>query len=164
MIVVPAEVHRAAFAHGVMRDLGAVRVASTRALPQPAGFTSISPDAAEIDEWAVGAEVVARKVVACGHRMHWLRHDIATLAEAALEREHAEMERVRDGVVQSIMQDRQRRGAAPPAPLPSPQLIHAAMKHSARIGRLHDQNSRGDAERAKFAHLLARLETEKEPS
>lgn len=170
MIVVSDEVWSALFRFGGIKTFGLIKVNATRGIPQPQGIQSVSPDTAEIQEWAIATEferaVVARKVMACGRTICWLRRDLADHAEAALAAEHVETERMRGVVTSMVERDRKRRAEAErtPKPLPSPELIHAAMRHSARIGRLHDMNSRGDEERGKFALLLERLEHERHQS
>jgi hypothetical protein len=157
MIVVPDEVHRVACAK-VLRGLDARTVTPQR----PAaieGHNAISPEDAEITEWAIGDEVVARKVKACGRVMCWLRHDIAEIAEAHLETEHEEMERVRRSVVASIERDRQRQAAGNAPPFnPSPEMVRSLWRHQSRTGRLHDRTSRGDELRARMALLLDRAD------
>lgn len=151
------DVYFAVFARGDMKALKATRVPDPRnAVNHPDGFPAISRSAAQVDEWAIDGEIVARKVSACGETLHWLRADIAAIGERHVEADRAETDRMKATVAEMIDADRRRRAevAARPVPALSPQLIHAAMRHNQRIGRYWDQNVRGAETRARFALLL----------
>jgi hypothetical protein len=159
MITCTAEIYRALFAHKIMSGLGAERVTEMKELPDIIGQTTTTGRTAEVQEWQIAGEVVARKVTACGRTECWARPDLAELAEAHLEAEHAEMERIKAEVVAFAKAHPRADISGRPKPL-SPQVIQAAIRHSARIGRLYDMDSRGDAERGKFARQLQQLEEE----
>lgn len=157
MRVVTAEIYRAIFACGGMAERSARRVTVLRHAPGPQGFKTTGSDAdAEIQEWAIADEVVARKVEACGSRMFWLRDDLAEIAANWLDAEHAGMCRVRDKVLESCARDRERRANAPPVDMSymSDAMLRSVVNHSSRTGRLWDMNSRGDEERARIAMLM----------
>jgi hypothetical protein len=112
---------RAAFAHGVMNRIKAVK-APPDEVEHPAGFATVNGDTeATVTEWKAGGEVVARKVEALNRVVVWLRPDIAIEAELALahDREKTERDRVRVvGEVMSFIRERDndnalRRGITP---------------------------------------------------
>jgi hypothetical protein len=59
-----------------------------------AGSEVRSPHKAEVLEWAIGGEVVGRKVTALGTTECWLRGDLAEATRAALAAEAADYARV----------------------------------------------------------------------
>lgn len=153
---VPRELLRASVALGVLSDMGAKMRNAKRPAPLD-GHNSISPDDAIVHEWTLGAEVVARKVEACGTVACWLRADIAEKAAAAIEAEHADIERVKSEVAATIERDRQRRTERPSVPfVPSHGMLRSLFRYQSRTGRLHDRNSRGDETRARMALLIDR--------
>lgn len=87
---------RAAFAHGVMSRIKAVK-ARPDELEHPAGFATVSAETATVTEWRAGGEVVGRKVEALNRVVCWLRPDLAIEADLALahDRERTERDRVR---------------------------------------------------------------------
>jgi hypothetical protein len=106
-------------------------------------------------EFVAGDEVIARKVVAMGNVECWLRADLIQPTLDRMAADQAETERV----IRELSAFAEATRPVPmdqrPVPVLSEGLIHAAMKHSQRIGRYWDMNRRGADERQKFGRLLA---------
>lgn len=157
MITVPRDVFRDALAYSVVSKAGG------RKVPQPVRPTMSGYDrdgnhsAARVLEYALpGGEIVARLVEACGAVETWLRPDLATDVLVARADAEAEKERIIREVAAYANATRRRGEQRAESYILSSALIHAAVRHNSRIGRLHDHNSRGDRVRANLAHALDR--------
>lgn len=158
MISVSTNTYRAAFAFKVMAGLSARKRQRSAELPAIEGFTTTQGRTAEVQEWEIAGETVGRRVDACGKTMCWLRADIAELADAHLETERQEIERMKAEVIEFAKAHPRADISGRPQVL-SAELLHAAIRYSSRLGRLHDMDGRGDAERGRFAQQLAQLNT-----
>jgi len=142
--------HYAAFRFGHINRMGAYKV-----VPVPEGLTGmpVVKTDAEVSEWHIHGEPVARSVKACGDAAYWLRRDIADMAYASLQAEAEENERM-IGTVKAYAAATRLQAGTRPRWVPSVAMVEAAARHAARIGRLNDRNSRGDSTRARFVEQL----------
>lgn len=157
MITVPRDVFRDSLAYSVVANAGAKRVVRPRT--QMSGNSVDGGNkVARVLEYAMpGGEVVARLVEACGEVETWLRRDLATETLVARADAFAEKERIIKEVADYARATRQHsRDQAAETYVLSTALIHAAVRHQSRIGRLHDMNSRGDRVRGNLAAALER--------
>jgi len=137
------------------------KVAARPELKALAGHQVSFGTSAEIVEFALpNGEVIARRVETPGNVACWLRDDLLRQAQAWIEQQDRETQRIIDEMVAFVGE----RTAKAPEPLRSlsRHLVEAAARHSARLGRLHDTNSRGDAERGKFVKQLAEARRQEE--
>ena len=112
---------------------------------------------AQVVEWVMpGGEVVARKVSALGQIEAWLRADLATDTLIARSDAEAEKERIIAEVKRYAEATRRQGEQRAETYVLSSALIHAAARRQARLGRLYDMNSRGDAVRGNLAAALDR--------
>lgn len=111
MIAVDDVTHYAAHRFGLVAKAGGRLVKQARAAMTD-GAAAACGEPAELKEFALpGGEVVARKVVALGSVLCWLRADLAIAAAAALEHERAEHARV-ISELREFIRDTDRQGAA----------------------------------------------------
>jgi hypothetical protein len=156
MKAVPDDVYSAAHRFGIVSHAGGRKVRPIAA-PDLEGFHTCGGEGGRVvSEFAAGGEVIARRVETSTGQECWLRADLVELAEIALGHEAARTARA---ISETVAYAEATRRDADPRPADerplSVGLIHAAMRHSKRIGRFYDMNSRGDAERGKFARQLA---------
>lgn len=158
MISCPRDVFRDAIAYSVVSKAGAVKVKAA-AKPQLSGHSRDGGhSAARILEYArPGGPVVARLVEACGHVETWLEASLATDTLIARSDAEAEKERIIREVTNYARATRQNsRDQMAETFVLSSALLHAAVRHQSRIGRLHDHNSRGDRVRGQLSAALKR--------
>jgi hypothetical protein len=157
MISCPRDVFRDSLAYSVVAKAGAAKVVRPRT--QMSGNSVDGGNKlARVLEYALpGGEVVARLVEACGCVETWLRRDLATETLVARADAFAEKERIIKQVTDYARATRQKsRDQMAETYVLSSALIHAAVRHQSRIGRLHDMNSRGDRVRDNLAAALER--------
>lgn len=111
MIAVDGITHYAAHRFGIVARAGGRLVRPAR-VEMDNNAQQVVGDPAEVKEFATPrGEVVARKVVALGSVLCWLRADLADAAAAALEREQLEHARV-ISELREFIRDTDRQGAA----------------------------------------------------
>lgn len=111
---------------------------------------------AKILEYAVDGEIVARLVRACGQTVCWLRRDMAVATLAARIEDAAETERMKQRVLAYVGAEAHSREQRAESYVLSSALVHAAARRQSKLGRLHDQNSRGDRVRGNLVAALDR--------
>ena len=156
MMNCPRDVFRDAIAHSVISKAGGKQVAR-----KPAALSGNSRDGghsnATVLEYATpDGEVIARKVEASGRVECWLRVDLCTDTLIARADAEAEILRLKKEVVAYANATRRQGGQRAETYVLSSALIHAAARRNATLGRLWDQNSRGDAVRGNLAAALGR--------
>jgi hypothetical protein len=150
----PRDVFRDAIAHGVIAKRG-----GKKNIPARQHLSGYSRDGghsnARVLEYVLpDGQVIGRLVEACGQIETWLERSVATDTLIARADAEAEVERIKKEMVKHI---RRRDGEKQPETyVLSSACVHAAARHQSRIGRLWDQNSRGDRTRANLAHALDR--------
>lgn len=157
MIAVDPELHREAFAYGVIARAGGKKVRQ----PAPA-MSGYSRDgghtAAEVLEFALpDGEVISRKVQACGEVECWLRQDLALETLVKRIDAAAEIERIKKEVAAYAHATRQHsRDQMADSYVLSSSLLHAAVRRQAKLGGLYDMDKRGDRIRGNLAAALKR--------
>lgn len=111
---------------------------------------------AKILEYAVDGEIVARLVRACGQVQCWLRRDMAVATLAARVEDVAETERMKKRVLAYVGAEEHSRDQRAETYVLSKALILAAARRQSTLGRLYDQNARGDRVRGNLVAALDR--------
>lgn len=158
MITVPRDVFRDALAYSIVSGAGGKKVRQPPR-PQMSGMAVDGGDSrAEVLEYAKeDGSVIARLVKACGVVEAWLDATLATDVLVARSDAEAEKERIIKEVTAYAHASRQHsRDQAAESFVLSSALLHAAVRHQSRIGRLHDHNSRGDRVRGQLSAALKR--------
>lgn len=95
-------------------------------------------------------------VKACGHVECWLRSDLATETLIVRADKVAEIERVKKEVAAYANATRRQGEQRAETYVLSSALIHAAARRQSTLGRLYDQNARGDRVRGNLVAALDR--------
>ena len=153
MKTVTQTLFRASCAYGVVAAAG-----GKPRRPRPVGLEGFEVHGGtthrEVLEFVAGDEVIARKVSALGSVECWLRADLIQPTLDCMAASRADNERIITEVAAYADATRPAPAAERPVPVLSEGLIHAAMRHSQRIGRFFDMNTRGARERENFTRLL----------
>lgn len=157
MITVPRDVFRDALAHSVVANAGAKKVGRPRPLLRGNSVDGGGTHARVLEYALPGGEVIARLVEACGEVETWLRRDLATETLVKRADAYAEKERILREMAAYINATRQNsRDQMAETYVLSSALIHAAARRQSTLGRLYDQNSRGDRVRGNLVAALDR--------
>lgn len=100
---VPESVYWAFFSSGRGAALGGERHVPVRETLAEGACPLRGQHIGEVVEFvAPDGSVLARKVTACGERECWLRTDLVAAAEAVVEREAAEVTRIKDVIIEEM--------------------------------------------------------------